>query len=107
VATAKEPFDPDELDPEDPFEIDDGNRPHLFKHGPYEVDDLYDGYLYGDPLFLRAESGEADWLMVALIPGDVIVAPLAKPKSGQPNKCRPIGIYQASRSEKSEYFRSE
>jgi hypothetical protein len=37
-------FDPDDLDPEDPFELDSGNRPHLFKHNHYGESDLYDIY---------------------------------------------------------------
>jgi len=31
-------FDLDLLDPDDPFEIDDANRPHLYKHLPISVD---------------------------------------------------------------------
>jgi hypothetical protein len=50
-------FDIDLLDPDNPFEIDDGNRPHLYKHLPVAdgrhvsvgVEDILDVYLYGDP----------------------------------------------------------
>jgi len=30
----RERFDPDRLNPEEPFEIDERNRPHLYKHMP-------------------------------------------------------------------------
>jgi hypothetical protein len=97
-------FNVDLLDPEDPFEIDDGNRPHLFKHLPTDVagryvqvgvEDIYDLYLFGDPTFYEAdEEGEADWLMVGYVPGLTwLGVPLALPNSGNYRKCRPIGIY--------------
>jgi hypothetical protein len=41
-------------------------------------------------------EGAADWLMVAEVPGgEILLVPLAKPKSGDPTKARPIGIYRA------------
>ena len=39
-------FDPDGLDPLDPFELDEANIPHLHKHG-FTTDDLYD--IWADP----------------------------------------------------------
>jgi hypothetical protein len=39
----------------------------------------------------------ADWLMLAETAGSVMVVPLAKPDSGNPKKCRPIGCYQAAK----------
>jgi hypothetical protein len=75
----RERLDPDLLDPENPFEIDDGNRVHLVKHLPDDdqgkpvaagPEDVLDAYLYGDPVFYPAgESGAADWLMVGMVPG--------------------------------------
>ncbi len=60
----------DLLDPENPFEIDDGNSPHLHKHLPEDEHgrlvavgpvDILDVYLYGDPTFYEArEDGSAD-----------------------------------------------
>ncbi len=35
--------------------------------------------------------------MVAETAGSVMVVPLAKPDSGNPKKCRPIGCYQAAK----------
>lgn len=104
-------FDVEALDPEDPFEIDDGNRPHLFKHvgaarrsiaiGPPE---LYDIYVADLPLFYPGrEDGEADWLMVGSVPELVLVAPLAPPRNGDPSMCRPIGLYSTSRALRQRY----
>ena len=105
----KERFDPDLLDPENPFEIDDGNRPHLYKHLPdvdnryvaVGVGDILDAYIYGEPLFDPArEDGPADWIMIGEAPGIVIAVPLAPPDSGDGRECRPIGLYAASPDEK-------
>jgi hypothetical protein len=105
------------LDAEDPFEIDDGNRPHLFKHLPVDgrgrlvavgPDDVLDVYLYGDPLFFAAkEGGPADWLMIGMVPGLTVNVPLAPPNSGDARKCRPIGIYKASEVDRSRYMRGD
>lgn len=92
-------FNLEALDPEDPFELDDGNIPHLAKHAPFTADDALDAWEFGQPLFYpAAEDGPADWLMVARTPGAVVVVPLAPPRSGDPTKCRPIGIYEPSRA---------
>jgi hypothetical protein len=37
-------------------------------------------------------------LMVARIPGAIVAVPLAPPLSGDPSKCRPIGVYEPSRT---------
>jgi hypothetical protein len=91
-------LDLDALDPDDPFELDDGNLPHLAKHQPFTADDAVDAWTFGDPLFYEAPDGPADWLMVAQVPGEIVIVPLAPAKSGDPRKCRPIGIYRASRA---------
>lgn len=96
-------FDVNLLDPADPFELDGDNLPHLFKHAYCDVDDIYDAYL-GDPIFVPAERGNADWLMIGIIPGDIIVVPLASPRSGDHRKCRPIGLYKASGHEQTQYY---
>ncbi|MBV9098174.1 MAG: hypothetical protein JO079_08965 [Frankiaceae bacterium] len=86
----------DLLDPNDPFEIDAGNRPHLYKHG-YSPEDALDVYI-GEPLFYPAQS-PADWLMVGPVPGRVVLCvPLAPPSTGHYFKARPIGVYRASTS---------
>ena len=99
----EDPFDIDLLDDEDPFEVDDDNRPHLYKHLPNQgerpvavgAEDLYDMYLIGNPLFYPPppdHEGDAHWLMYAEVPGMILVAPLAPSRSGDPSKCRPIGL---------------
>jgi hypothetical protein len=110
-------LDPDLLDIENPFEIDDGNRQHLYKHLPEDdqgrpvavgPDDILDAYSYGDPIFYEArEGGAADWLMVAQVPGLVICVPIAPPNSGDGRYCRPIGIYKPSVEDRNRYLRGE
>jgi hypothetical protein len=90
----RERLDPDMLDADDPFELDQGNRPHLCKHG-FTEEDLYDVWL-GERIFFPAQAnGEADVLLVAEVPGgDVLCVPLAPPRSEDYRKCRPIGLYR-------------
>ncbi|HEY2668675.1 MAG TPA: hypothetical protein VGK51_17730 [Actinomycetota bacterium] len=93
-------FDPALLDPENPFEIDDGNRPHLAKHAPFTETDLFDAWTDPGAVFLPAAAdGPADWLLVASIPGDMVQVPLAPSSSSDSSKCRPIGLYRASREQ--------
>jgi hypothetical protein len=47
-------FDPELLDPDDPFEIDDGNRPHLAKHSPHTDADLMDASNDPKPVVRRS-----------------------------------------------------
>lgn len=69
-------FDLDELDEDDPFEID-AQAAHLFKHAPLGIHDVYEAWR-SEPLFYPAIP-PAHWLMVAEIAGDVLVVPLAAP----------------------------
>jgi hypothetical protein len=39
----RERFDLEALDPDDPFELDSGNLPHLTKHAPLTAEDALDG----------------------------------------------------------------
>ena len=95
----RERLDVDALDPDAPFELDDGNIPHLAKHAPFTAEDALDAWTFGDPLFYpAAEDGPADWLMVARLPEAIVLVPLAPPRRGNPGKCRPIGIYEPSRA---------
>lgn len=97
-------FDPALLDPDDPFEIDDGNRPHLAKHAPYTAEELVDAW--ADPgaiLLPAAADGPADWLLIAGILGDIVQVPLAAPTDNNPSTCRPIGLYRASRAQIARY----
>lgn len=95
----------------DPFEIDDGNRPHLFKHVPFGVEDLYD-MLDGEPVVAPADItlGPADWLLLAELPGEgIAVAPLAPPRAGPvevTRQARPIGLYHAGGPEADEYHQA-
>ena len=102
-------FEIDLLDPDDPFEIDDGNRPHLFKHLPavsgryvaVGIEEILDVYLFGDPMYLPGhEEGQADWVMIGETPGVVLKVPLAPPNQPDPRKCRPIGLDGASDEER-------
>lgn len=88
-----ERFDPRSLAEEDPFEIDT-QVAHLFKHARLGVQDVYDVWAH-DPVFYPARP-PADWVMIAEVAGAVIAVPLAKSRSGDPAKCRPIGCYFAS-----------
>lgn len=87
-------FDIDELDDEDPFEVDD-QAAHLFKHAPFGLADVYEVWI-SDPFFYPAKP-PAHWLMVGEIAGEVLVVPLAPPDSGDPTQCRPIGCYVAAK----------
>jgi hypothetical protein len=104
-------FNIDDLDAEDPFEIDDGNRPHLYSHLPRPggryvavgVEDIYDVYLFGNAIFYPV-SGPADWKMVGEVPGVILAVPLAPPNAPDPTKCRPIGLFEASVGEQRDYL---
>jgi hypothetical protein len=106
-------FDVGELDPEDPFEVDEGNRAHLHKHVANDAgrqivigpDDLLDVFLFGEPIFYPADQskGDAEWIMIGEVPGVLLTIPLARARPGNTAKCRPIGIYQASENERRRY----
>jgi hypothetical protein len=106
-------FDLDDLDPADPFEVDAGNLPHLFKHMfaadgrllYIGLEDVRDLYVWEAVLYYPADLsvGDAHWLMVGEIEGIVVTVPLAPPNSGDRKKCRPIGLYQASDAERERY----
>lgn len=81
-------FDLDQLDDDDPFEIDD-QAVHLFKHGPLGVANVCDVW-DSDPIFYPAKP-PADWLMVSRVAKRILVVPLAKPDSGDPRRRRPVG----------------
>ena len=110
----RERFKFDLLDSDDPFEIDDENRPHLYKHVEGDdgrwigvgIDDLLDLWSSIATEFLEAKAvGPADWLMIGMVPGMILVVPLAPSRSGQPTQCRPIGIYSPSRDLRNTYLK--
>ena len=95
----RERFDLDALDPDDPFELDSGNIPHLAKHAPFTAEDVLDAWAFGDPLFYpAADDGHADWLMLARLPEAIVLVPLAPSRSNDLRKCRPTGINEPSRA---------
>lgn len=108
-------FDYTLLRPENPFEIDNGNRPHLYKHLPTDnsgqyirvgVDDICEAYLDGCPRFYEAdEQGDAHWLMLAYVPGLVICVPVLPAHSGKVSECRPIGLYKTAAGMRTRYLR--
>jgi len=109
-------FDLSLLDPDDPFEVDSMNWPHLYKHAfarpngrplTIELSDILDAYVWGAALFYPADLGHGDahWFLVTAIENVVVTVPLAPARSGDPTKCRPIGLYAASRSEQDQYRR--
>jgi hypothetical protein len=78
-----ERLDLDALDPDDPFEFDSGNLPRLAKHAPFTAEDVLDAWAFGEPLLFypSADGGPAGWLMVARVPGAMVVVPLAPPRT--------------------------
>lgn len=105
-------FDIDRLDADDPFELDEQNRPHLHKRlpagrgGRVPVDerDILELYRFGDPDYMAGKyNDEADWLMIGEVTGIILLVPLAPPKSKDPSKCRPIGIYTPSKDQLQRY----
>ena len=86
-------FDPNLLDDDWPFEIDQ-QVSHLFKHPHLGVDDIRDMWA-SEPLFYPAKP-PAHWLMVAEVGGQVLMVPLAPSTTDDPSRCRPIGCYLAA-----------
>jgi hypothetical protein len=108
-------FDLSRLDPDDPFEVDADNWPHLYKHSferprggrpvRIELPDILDLYVWNGVLYYPADmdAGDAHWLLVCEVEGIVVTVPLAPPRSGDPTKCRPIGLYPAAATEEDRY----
>lgn len=99
---ADELFDLELLDDEDPFEID-AQAAHLFKHPRLGIEDIREVWA-SDPMFYPAKP-PAHWLMVAEVDGTVLMVPLAPARDGNPNRCRPIGCYEASKRLADQYRR--
>lgn len=88
------PFDVQALDPEDPFELDDVNSPHLAKHAGCDPELLYSLWA-GERRYFRAAHGPADWFLVAEVGGLVYNAVLMPSEYSGSTKCRPIGLMEA------------
>ena len=84
------------LDPEDPFEWDHENEPHLVGEPGMDREDVGDVWT-DDPEFYEDDSeGSADWLMVGQVPGDaILVVPIAQAQYSGYAKVRPITIFIA------------
>lgn len=95
-------LDVQDLDDEDPFEID-SQAAHLFKHPRLGIGDVMDVWAH-EPLFYPAKP-PAPWLMMAEVGGKVLVVPLAPSRSGDPQRCRPIGCYEAGDTTAARYRR--
>lgn len=95
-------FDLDLLDEDDPFEIDD-QLAHLFKHNGVDPADLYELW-ESAPAFYPAKP-PAHWMMLGIIDGKPVLAPLAPARDGRTDKCRPIGMYQGTRHDE-EFYRA-
>jgi len=84
-------FDPDLLDDDDPFEIDEGNLPHLVGHG-FGLTDLWELW-EGTPYWSEDEQHPGRLKLHGPIPGDYLVVPCAASSSGDVHRCRPITIF--------------
>ncbi|MDQ3877811.1 MAG: hypothetical protein M3290_05605 [Actinomycetota bacterium] len=98
-------FDPDLLDPIDPFEIDDGNLPHLGRWEGITPDDLLEAWRGEPRLFLSPEGYPADWDLVSEVASvGTIVVPLMRAKSGDASKARPITVFRANLRTQARYL---
>lgn len=85
-------FDYKDLDPDDPFEVDD-QIAHLYKHENLGLEDARE-VLDDAPLYYPARYKPVHWLLTGEVPGgDILAIPLCPAKS--PREARPIGVYQA------------
>jgi hypothetical protein len=108
-------LDVDALDPDDPFEVDAGNAPHLAKHllmvdgRPVivTIGDVRD--YYGATVFYEADParGPAHWLMVCRIDSVVVTVPVIPANSGNQGKCRPIGLFETTGEDLLAYLEDE
>lgn len=85
-------FDPDDLDDDDPFELDDDNRPHLVGHG-FDENDLYELW-DGVPEWVPDDRHPGRLKLHGPIPGAYLVVPCGPSRGGDPTKCRPITIFE-------------
>ncbi len=89
-----DPFNVDDLDPRDPFQIDERNAPHLAKHEGCDPELLYSMWV-SECRFFPAAHGPADWFMVADVGGEFFVAALMRSAVASDGKCRPVGLRRA------------
>lgn len=88
---ARDRFDYEALDEEDPFEVD-RQRTHLFKHEGLDLSDISEVWTDNPIFYPGRDDGPADWLVVGEVTGDTVLVPLAP--GSAPNKARPIGVYK-------------
>ncbi|MFN2593503.1 MAG: hypothetical protein ABR579_01275 [Actinomycetota bacterium] len=102
---APDRFDPDLLDALDPFEIDDGNRAQLSKWDGLTHDDLLEAWRGEPRLFMAPDEFPADWDLVSEVASvGTIVVPLARAKSGDPSKARPLTVFKANLRTQARYL---
>lgn len=84
------------LDPQDPFEWDLENEPHVVGEPGMDRDDVLDVWC-DEPQFYEDDTeGSADWLMVGEVSGpEVLVVPIAQSHYSGYAKVRPITIFTA------------
>jgi hypothetical protein len=110
-------FDIDALDSDDPFEVDESNGPHLAKHlftddgrpVVVTINDVRDHCAGGAAQIYEADPkrGPAHWLMVCRIESVVVTVPLVPSNSGDPTKCRPIGLFETTGDDRAAYLEDE
>ena len=91
------------------------NSPHLAKHlfmsdGHAVVITLNDVLDYWDNAqFFEGDPtrGPAHWLMVCRIESAVVTIPLIPANSGDPTKCRPIGLFATTGADRLAYLEKE
>jgi hypothetical protein len=108
-------LDIDALSPDDPFEVDGENAPHLAKHlfmvdgRPVRVTigDVRD--YYGAAVFYEADParGPAHWLVVCRVDSVVVTVPIIPANSSDPAKCRPIGLFETTGEDLLAYLEDE
>lgn len=90
----------EDIDQDDPFEFDRWNMSHLAKHALYTYEDVYDAF-FDNPIFVDAPHEPALWLMIAAVPGDIVIVSLMR--ADRAEQLRPIGIYSANKKHREVY----
>jgi hypothetical protein len=70
---------------------------------------MRDHYAGGAAQFFEADParGPAHWLMVCRIESAVVTIPLVPAKTGDPSKCRPIGLFETTGTDRLAYLENE
>lgn len=87
-------FDYDLLEEDWPFEIDTQTT-HLFKHDDIQI--IQEVWEEGVARYVATRFHSAHWFLVGLVGDECWSIPLCPANRGGSTKCRPIGVYKASR----------